>query len=374
MKLLAIGLYSNHPANRNLEIILRYPPEKFKTLFLLLTFLILQFKISNGHGTIKSSINYVTETKVFYLISDSINAFSITEKVNLLPEITRDSIVRLVYTNNDLKTTIYHQENNLYEAWMTKPVKTIIDKSRIKVYDRFNHLLVNELHSSMYRSNYNAIKNYLTEHSADIIPDFIQLTATLKREMLDSGFVYSNVGSGYNKFTRDSMEMIFNNAKRSNELIMYKSDGTFNYSIKKGFRMNAAGKIVPSYTIEKKWDDRFPANCVQEYKIVQYPSYTFTNYGPGKFAEEEDEEAVEDVDRINLSPNPAHNFIKVWLPESASGLKLYVYDNTGRLKLENPIIDGVTEFNVNISSFDRGIYILKLIGDTVNYSETFIKN
>ena len=171
MKLLAIGLYSNHPANRNLEFILRYPPEKFKTLFLLLTFLILQFKISNGQGTVKSSINYVTETKVFYLISDSINAFSITEKVNLLPEITRDSIVRLVYTNNDLKTTIYHQENNLYEAWMTKPVKTIIDKSRIKVYDRFNHLLVNKLHSSMYRSNYNAIKNYLTEHSADIIPE-----------------------------------------------------------------------------------------------------------------------------------------------------------------------------------------------------------
>ncbi len=372
MKLLTLSLYADHPVHRMLELILRFPPEKLKLFYLMIIYVILQTNILQGQGTVKSSINYVTETTVFYLISDSLNAFSITEKVNLLPEITKDSIVRLVYTNNDLKTTIYHQENNQYEAWMTKPVKTIIDKSRIKVYDRFGNLILNKLHSNLYKSNYSALKNYLTVHSVDVVPDFIQLTTTLKQEMLDSGFIYSNLGSGYIKFVRDSMEMIFNNTNRSNELIMYKSDGTFNYSVKKGFRLNAAGKVVPSYSIEKNWDRRFPVNCVQEYKIVEYPSYTITNFGPGKFAEEEEE--FGNVDRILVTPNPAHNFIKVLLPQSALNLKLYIYDNTGRKILENSIMNGVTEFTVNINSLERGIYVLKLIGENVTYSESFIKN
>ncbi len=372
MKSIVIGLHAGHPANRNLKFILRYPPEKIKTFFLLLIFILLQFKIAEGQGTIKSSINFVKDSKVYYLISDSLSAFSITEKVNLMPEITTDSIVHLVYTNNDLKTTIYHLENYQYEAWMTKPVKTIIDKSRIKVYDRFGNLILNKLHSNMYKSNYSVLKNYLTAHSVDLVPDFIQLTATLKQEMLDSGFIYSNLGSGYLKFVKDSMELIFNNSKRSNEMIMYRSDGSFNYSVKKGFRLNAAGKVVPSYSIEKKWDDRFPVNCVQEYKIVEYPSYTITNYGPGKFAEEEEETVIED--RISLAPNPAYNYIKIVLPANSSELKLYIFDNTGRQILENSIMNGVTEFNININSFEKGIYIIKLIGVSVNYSESFVKN
>lgn len=372
MKLLAIGLYSDHTEFRNPELILRYPPEIIKTFFLLVTFLMLHVKIVHAQGAVKSSINYVKETKVFYLISDSLNAFSITGKVNLLPEYTKDSIVNLVYTNNDLKTTIFHQDNSQYEEWMTKPSKTIIDKSRIKVYDRFGHLIVNKLHSTMYKSNYSTLKNYLTVHSLDVVPDFLQLTTALKQEMLDSGFVYTNLGSGYLKFVKDSMELIFNNSKRSNELIMYHGDGTFNYSVKKGFRLNAAGKIVPSYSIEKTWDARFPENCVQEFKIIEYLSYNITNYGPGKFTEEEDEIIVDN--RINIYPNPAHNFIKVMLPEISSGLHVYIFDNTGKQLLENAIMDGVSEFNININAFDRGIYVLKLISESVNYSETFVKN
>ena len=372
MKLIAMDLHADLEVSRRHKIVLRFPPEKFRILFLLLIWIGLQNQIVFPQGAIKSSISYVTETKVIYRISDSLHVFSIAEKVKLLPEITRDSIVRLVYTNNDLKTTIHHLDNNQFEDWMSRPVKTIIDKSRIKVYDRFGNLMLNKTHSVMYKSNYNGLKNYLTTNSLDVVPDFIQLTATLKQEMLDSGFVYSNLGDGYLKFVKDSLELIFNNNKRSNELRMYFADGTLNYSIKKGYKLNPEGKVVPSYSMEKKWDDRFPGNCVQQYKIVEYPVYTITNYGPGKW---EDGVWVGEGDhRVILFPNPAHNSIKVILPAMADGLNINIFDNTGHLIFENVIISDVTEFNVDISSFERGMYVIVMFNDAVDYSESFVKN
>ncbi len=335
---------------------------------MVLMWMLLMPGLLNSQGVIKSSITYVEESKVYYQYNDSLGSFSIQDKVKLLPEITKDSVIRLVYANSDLKTTFFHLENNQFESWMKIPKKTIIDKSSVRVYDRFGTVLINQVHSAKYKHNYSALKSYANTNHVDFVPDFLALTNTLKQEMLDSGFVMSNLGSGYYKFSKDSVQLIFNNSLRSNELLLFKNDGTFKYSIKKGYIQNVRGQIVPSYIVEKKWDPRFPGNCVKQVSIKEYPYYTITNF-LGKFSSEESF-----VGDIIIYPNPASEVITIALPEASDNFLLTLFDNLGRIVYTEQNRDFISELTLDISHFENGVYVLQIKNDAVFYTKSFVKS
>jgi len=341
-----------------------------KTVVLLISFICLLTFNLRAQGTVKYTVTYVEASKTVYKITDSVEAYSIAEKVKLLPEITRDSVIKQVYTNNDIKTTIFHLENNSYEDWQTKPYKTIIDKSRIKIYNAAGAIILNELHSTKYKNANSQLKSFLTTKSDDIIPDFVFLTATMKTDFTSNGFTQTNIGGGTFKYQKDSLIIYFNNSKRLNEFQLYKTDGTLKYAVKKAFVLNSYAQIVPSAEVRSRVDTRFPGSCVQEMQIIEYPYFKITMAAPGKIGGE----GETDSPAIEVNPNPATANILINIPTAENNQQVVIYDNVGRKVNEFTVAPGEYELNVDISKFESGIYYIQLIYNDVVLTNSFVKN
>jgi hypothetical protein len=275
-----------------------------------------------------------------------------------------------VYTNNDIKTTIYHLQNNAYEDWQKKPYKTIIDKTRIKVYDNAGALLLNQLHSTKYKSANSSFKSLLTTNSDDIIPDFVFLTASMKTDFTANGFTQTNLGGGTFKYQKDSLTVYFNNSKRLNEYQLYKTDGTLKYAVKQSFTSNSYAQIVPAAEVRTRIDARFPESCVQEMQIIEYPYYKITMAGEGKLESESD--AV--LPEIEIHPNPASDKVTIIIPTVNYNQQLIVYDNVGRVVDEFTANAGEYELNIDVSAYESGIYFVKLVYDETVLTNSFVKN
>ncbi|MBK9454091.1 MAG: T9SS type A sorting domain-containing protein [Bacteroidetes bacterium] len=341
-----------------------------KTICGLLFLLCLQANGVLAQGAVKYTVTYVAETKTVYKITDSAAAYSIAEQVSLLPEFTRDSIIKQVYTNNDVKTTIFHFIDNRYEAWQTKPYKTIIDKSRIKVYDASGALILNELHSVKYKNANSQLKSFLTTNSDDIIPDFVFLTTSMKTDFTSNGFVQTNLGGGTFKYEKDSLVVFFNNSKRLNEFQLYNTAGNLKYSVKKHSQLIHMLKLFPAAEVRIRPDTRFPESCVQEMQIIEYPYYRVIMAVPGK---EGDMEEVIPV-TLNIQPNPATENIVIEMPIMDGSKQIIIYDNAGRKIDVFTINENEMEFVVNIKHYENGIYYIQFICNETVRSGSFIKN
>ncbi len=327
-----------------------------------------------AQGAVKYSITYVTESKTTYQTNDSLNTFTIEEQLQLMPVTTRDSIIKLVYTNNDIKTTIYHQVNTGFPEWATKPAKTIIDKTRIKVYDDHGALMINQAHSAKFKSKNNQLKSFLTTNSFDIIPDYVYLSPTMKTDFTARGFEMTNLGDGTFRFVKDSVTLYYNNSRRTNELVLKAEDGTTRLGIKRAFQTNVRGVIVPAFEIKTKKTDSFAGHCVNEVAYTNYLYYDYTTFAGGKW-EDEDESSVDDEPlELQVSPNPANTIITIQIPIAANTQTLNLYDNTGKMVYQSVIEAGEFEIQIDITHLESGIYYAQLQHSEALITTSFIKN
>ena len=327
-----------------------------------------------AQGAVKYSITYVTESKTTFQTNDSLNTFTIEEQLQLMPVTTRDSIIKLVYTNNDIKTTIYHQVNTGFPDWATKPAKTIIDKTRIKVYDDHGALLINQAHSAKFKSKNNQLKSFLTTNSFDIIPDYVYLSPTMKTDFTARGFVMTNLGDGTFRFVKDSVTLFYNNSRRTNELILTSADGTTRYGIKRAFQTNVRGVIVPAFEIKTKKAENFTDHCVNEVAYTNYVYYDYTTFAGGKW---EDEDATSTDDEplvLHISPNPANTLVTIQIPIADNNQTLNIYDNTGKMVFQSVIDAGEFEVQIDITHLESGIYFAQLQHSEALITTSFIKN
>ena len=327
-----------------------------------------------AQGAVKYSITYVTESKTTFQTNDSLNTFTIEEQLQLMPVTTRDSIIKLVYTNNDIKTTIYHQVNTGFPEWATQPAKTIIDKTRIKVYDDHGALLINQAHSAKFKSKNNQLKSFLTTNSFDIIPDFVYLSPTMKTDFTARGFVMTNLGDGTFRFVKDSVTLFYNNSRRTNELILTAADGTTRYGIKRAYQTNVRGVIVPAFEIKTKKAENFIDHCVNEVAYTNYVYYDYTTFAGGKW---EDEDAISTDDEplaLQISPNPANSTITIQIPIADNTQTLNIYDNTGKMVFQSVIDAGEFEIQCDITYLESGIYYAQLQHSEALITTSFIKN
>lgn len=327
-----------------------------------------------GQGAVKYSITYVTESKTTFQTNDSLNTFTIEEQLQLMPVTTRDSIIKLVYTNNDIKTTIYHQVNTGFPEWATKPAKTIIDKSRIKVYDNHGALLINQVHSAKYKSKNNQLKSFLTTNSFDIIPDYVYLSPTMKTDFTARGFVMTNLGDGTFRFVKDSVTLFYNNGQRTNELILKAADGTTRYGIKRAYQTNVRGVIVPAFEIKTKKSENFAEHCVNEVAYTNYVYYDYTTFAGGKWEDEDASTADDEPLVLQVSPNPANTFINIQIPIAENNQTLNIYDNTGKMVYQSVIDAGEFEIQIDITQLESGIYYAQLQHSEALITTSFIKN
>ncbi|MEZ5012767.1 MAG: T9SS type A sorting domain-containing protein [Chitinophagales bacterium] len=321
-------------------------------------------------GQIKYVVQYVEECSAIHEISDTITAFSIPDRNALLPQFTRDSVLTIVYNNNTFKTTIWHLENSAYEDWMTRPAKTVIDKTQTKVYDADNHVLYAIPHSPVYKAQLNGLKNYLTTNNIKIVPVYDALNNVLKTAYIDSGFVYTNLGGGDQQFVKDSITVLFNNNLHANALRIDDADGNEKYYFRRGFAVNSIGQLTESYSIERKWDVHFPANCVRSTEIKRFIDYRLTT---GIFREELAEDEQTDL-QLTVSPNPASNTLHLeWNAEGAK-TGVTVIDITGKQVVEWHT-DAVTNTaDLDIHDLENGLYFVRIAIDDNVCTQSFIKN
>ena len=350
------------------------PPFKFRLCSLFILLVGIHTKVVRAQtDQINYTITYVADSKTYYQFTDSLAGFNIADQVKLLPEIVKDSVIREVYKSNKFKVTVHHLENNMFEEWMTQPGKTIIDAGKMTLYAKDGSVILSKPHSKKYKQKYSEVKNFLTENNEDIIPAYVYLTTALKNVLADSGYSVTELEDDYKKYNKDSIELIFNDQYHTNELIIYNSDGKFNFSVKKGFKYNYMGQLVPSYRIEKKSDERFGEHCVLQMKIIEYPYYIIRKSKENNRIDYPGN-SLENEIAVTFFPNPVIDKLSIFVPGSADNLHLKIYDNTGRVVYENIIEKGVTELIVDLSSEQTGIYYIQVFNDKIVFTESFVKN
>lgn len=304
-----------------------------------------------SQGTGAYTISRVEERRVEYLFPDSLTGFPLYERTLLLPRITRDSVIINVYANSDIKTTSYHLEDNQFEPWMTRPAKSINDKKMLRVYDAGNVLLLSQVHSPEYKSHLTTLKSHLSSTGADLIPDYSQLTTSLKSGLLSEGFIMANLGAGTYRFSKDSVELYYNNSRKYNELIMKYTDGSVKYSVRRDFRVNASGQTVPYIIRETYPDERFPGACVMVLNTVTYPYYMRTS-GILRTAGDDDLAANE----LEVFPNPASGQCTVQLPAQTTAGTLQVLDMAGHVVYMQETLPDQTACILDCSGWQNGMY------------------
>ena len=85
-------------------------------------------------------------------------------------------------------------------------------------------------------------------------------------------------------------------------------------------------------------------------------------------------EGVQDMvsqDEISIYPNPSEGSISINSKNAAGGMNIWVYNMQGQLKLEETIYKN--KGDVNISSFDNGIYLVKVLSHKRYSTRVIIK-
>lgn len=330
--------------------------------------LVAQSEADQKTASVKYQVQYIEETRTYYHV-DSPELLHNTDIVKIRNTDVIDSIIRNVFSNNDITTTIYSLKDTRREDWMPHPWKTVIDKSKTEVYGDSGQLLLSLPHSTKYLNGYNKLKKDLTANDGELIPTFPFLTPALKETLIDSGFIMTNLPYGSKQFTRDSVELIFNNNKLSALVNVY-SNGNLYYSFMQTFRVNADGQTVPSFKVEKSMTDIIPGRSIQKVVVTSYPFYDIPIYNGGREAD-----AVPDFSGMQAYPNPAGAYINLAFNNLTEGKVLLTVMNSGGQVLvsasEN--ISG-GRLQLNTSDFPAGIYLVHVTGSGKSYTTTFSKN
>ncbi|MBK7035070.1 MAG: lamin tail domain-containing protein [Bacteroidetes bacterium] len=72
-------------------------------------------------------------------------------------------------------------------------------------------------------------------------------------------------------------------------------------------------------------------------------------------------------------PNPAQEIIYVVLPENINGATCIITDISGK-QLYSTITENSETININLSEFNSGMYLLRIMGNNIQYSASFIVN
>lgn len=74
-------------------------------------------------------------------------------------------------------------------------------------------------------------------------------------------------------------------------------------------------------------------------------------------------------------PNPVRDQLNVQLGGSAYGnADLYLLDRTGRLVLHTQLLQGASSGRLDLSLFERGIYVLRVVTDDTQWAKVIVKN
>lgn len=81
-----------------------------------------------------------------------------------------------------------------------------------------------------------------------------------------------------------------------------------------------------------------------------------------------------DNNLFRVFPNPSNGMVNVKIQQYVGNLEIEVYDVNGRLVYSKAEINFNNESQINVQNLQSGVYVVKLKGDSINYSTKLIKN
>ena len=75
---------------------------------------------------------------------------------------------------------------------------------------------------------------------------------------------------------------------------------------------------------------------------------------------------------ISIYPNPTNDVVNIQLDENIIEGELQLYDQLGRLVLQDTIIKSEYLKTIKVSQFPNGVYTINIISDDQRFSEKFI--
>lgn len=312
-------------------------------------------------------LHYVEKTETYFFRTDLDWEPNQLELLRMMPYTVKDSVIKQVTTDNDIKTTIWHLENTQLEEWMDQPSRTVIDNIRIRSYDAGNNLLMNIPHSTNFLDSYQALKDTLTITSGNIVPHFPMLTNKLKQEFLYNGYGMTNLGGGAVSFSKDSLTVVFNNKKKVLETKISDAEGAIIYYEKRGFAKNNLNQLVPAYELVRSMDTGFPQGLVYKVELTTYPEYSVNYISPLREAQ------GKDAMSWNLYPNPAQDQIIIeWMNENGAEASWQIISLAG-IEMASGQVDSDRLLELDISKFPSGCYIMILRSGGQIERDQFIK-
>jgi len=79
-------------------------------------------------------------------------------------------------------------------------------------------------------------------------------------------------------------------------------------------------------------------------------------------------------DMFRIYPNPANGLVNVRINNYVGKINFQIVDINGRVVLSQTATDFNIEKSINISALQSGVYVLKVTGNDLNYSQKLIKN
>jgi endoglucanase len=76
---------------------------------------------------------------------------------------------------------------------------------------------------------------------------------------------------------------------------------------------------------------------------------------------------------IKTTPNPTTSFVKISLPTNAGIKQIFLNDITGKTVLKKEVDKNTTEYNLDISKFSAGLYLINLKSDLNTWTKKIIK-
>lgn len=83
---------------------------------------------------------------------------------------------------------------------------------------------------------------------------------------------------------------------------------------------------------------------------------------------------IKEINEISVYPNPVQNELTISLQEEAGqNLSINIFDISGRVVLDKVLSVGTNTFKIDLNELQKGNYLIRVEGNSIQYSKRFVK-
>lgn len=316
------------------------------------------------------NVKYQESTTTFFVTDSTENLTALDKShLNFIEEV---QIVEKFYTTeNNMPITLIEkvESKGLYEEWMIKPSKLLIDFNGVKAYDALGNLIKSIPHTDKYLE-------IASKRESNIFYSFLEANNSNLQELQNIGYVTSFSPDGSVVATSQNGTLIYNEAKKMQTVSRNDENGdpisvtTTKYiSVKSINPLHPNNEdVVPVYSKEIVKKVLPSGACTKLVRVRQFENYEILDGSQAGLRSPGNDKNKQKAGFISLSPNPVSKSLNI-LNSGQSELTINIYNLNGQV-IKTLI---TTNSNIDISELFNGIYIISIQSSSEETISKFIK-